>query len=62
MLLLSGEMFYLWIDSFFDFFTKEQFTVGDITFSFYDVFIGAVILSCFGYICGHLLLYIKDKR
>lgn len=62
MVLLEWSKFNLWIQRFFAFFTSDLFTVGDITFSFYDIFIGGLTLSCIGYVCGQIIFFIKDKR
>ena len=62
MVLLSMEALREWIESFFLFFDANLFTVGGVTFSFFDVFLGAVKLSVIGYGIGHLIFKIKDKR
>lgn len=62
MALLSMDTLQLWISSFFSFFSAQLFTVGGVTFSFLDVFLGAVKLSIIGYALGSFIFRIKDGR
>ena len=49
-----------WIEDFFVFFQAPLFTVGSITFSFWDVFIGGAKLSLIGFAVGKLIFAIQD--
>lgn len=62
MVLLGMDKLELWASSFFQFFSAELFTVGSVTFSLLDVFLGAVKLSITGYALGCFIFKIKDKR
>lgn len=62
MVLYSMVSLNYWISSFFAFFSAPLFTVGSVTFSFLDVFLGGVKLSLLGIGTGYLIFRVKDRR